>query len=482
MRDAAWSVFQRYAVVLALATAAALPFVYVQFGTTAFADGSLFELSILSPSPWTLLWANYPSRVSAFVTTILPPFATARLTGSADAALAVYRMIMGGLPLLSLLLTIRLAGIRSLLATGCAVSTILAAYCVAFFPTELWLTHAAFWPLAALVLNPPGMRPGPLLLASLFVVFTHEAAVPIMALVLAAAAIRHRGYAIPLVALIAIALPVAVKLWAPIPNTHIARSVHANALVFLTPNFLSNTMFDRAMIAAAASAAAILVIGARYRAATICVCATIAAAAIISMMVVPGDLHVLRRYLSRTLVFASLVVAAGTMLAWAIAERWLPRLAAIMKAQAQRSSAAAALIFSVAITVSAGGHVIETTRFLHGWSQLSAALSGSMQPLPSGLTSLDMSGHYRNGAGPVRSSAWEVAWNWSLPFQWAVTTGGTSHGSLPFRPTAPFAPIDCLILTTMNPGGFLLHPDRFALLRRHMCQIEVERDEDRLLP
>lgn len=477
-----WPFLQRATLALALAMAAVLPVLTVAFGTVAFADGSLFVLSILGPDPWTLVWASYPNRMSAFLLTILPPFVVGRVTGSAAAATAVYGLILGSLPLASLLLTLRFAGPRSALTFGCAASTILAAFCVAFFPTELWLTHAAFWPLAALALRPAGCTPLALLGPAIFTAFTHEAALPPLGLLLAAAAVRRASIGSIAVTAIALGLPVLVKLTAPIPNADIARTVGENAWIFLTADFLRTTMVDRGTIAGLAAAGVGLLLGRRHPTLAVAAAASIAVAAILSMLIMPGELHVLRRYLSRTLVFAALVLAAAALLAGELAARLSPGLLVTARTRLSDHTAPLLLAMAVTIVVTAAGHVVETTRFLGAWSVLRATLAtGAINPadLPRGYVLVDRDERYRRGENQHPDTLWAVAWNWGLPFQWTVTRDQGSGAAMPFMPSEPFAPVRCAHMLQMEPR-FLIAPERIAILRARVCAIEASYQVDRL--
>ena len=478
----AWSFLQRATVALALAMAAVLPLLTIAFGTVTFADGSLFVLSILGPDPWTLVWASYPNRLSSFLLTILPPFLVARTTGSAEAATAAYGLILGALPLVSLLLTMRLAGARSVIAFGCAASTILAAFCVAFFPTELWLTHAAFWPLAALALGPPGCTPLVLLGPALFTAFTHEAALPPLSLLLAAAVVRRPSRGLIAVTAITLGLPVLVKLVAPIPNADIARTVGENAWNFLTADFLRSWMVDRGVVAGLAAGGVALILGRRNAGLAVAAAVLIALLAILALLLMPGELHVLRRYLTRTLVFVALVLAASALLAAELEARFAPGL--LIAARTRISPLVVPLLTALAVTigVTAAGHAVETARFLGAWSALRTALSASaidVAELPRGHLLVDRDERYWRGEGRDNDRRWVVAWNWGIPFQWAVMPGRTDSGAMPFMPSAPFAPVRCSHMTAMEPR-FLVAPERIAILRARICDIEANSLVDRL--
>lgn len=439
-------------------------------------------LSILSPDPWHLVWQNYPNRVSAFAITILPPFLIGRLTGSADAATAAYSLVMGALPLASLLLTARIAGRDSPILGACAVSTLLTALCVTFFPTEMWLVHAGFWPFAAFMLTPAASAAA-LLLPALVLVFAHEAAMPPVACLIAAAALHRRDLRLVPVLAAVVLLPIVVKLGVPVPENEIARTVHANALLFFSPNYLSNTMFDRAAIAGLAGGIVVLALGASHRRIAMASAIGIAAAFILTMILWPGELHMLRRYLARTLVFAGLMASAAGILGAVALARFAPHLHLSLARLAGRHARPAMAGVAVAICVAAGGHAIETVRFLVNWSELRDQLAQDrLAPaeIPRDYITEGPNGLIRNGQGSSRMPAWAVAWTWGVPFQWAVASAPVSRGAIPFAPEAPFTPIPCASMTGLLAGGSLLVPERLAMLRRYVCEIEALRDIDRL--
>jgi hypothetical protein len=464
-------------IMLAMALSAALIVVYPLFGTVGFADGSFFVLSILSPDPWTLAWASYPNRLTAFALTIVPPWLVARVTGHAGAATGLYALIMAAVPLAGLVATRLLEDKGSRLSFACAVSTIVLAFSVTFFPTEMWLAHAMIWPLLAYATRRRRDVRTPILLAfALATNFVHEAAVPLVALVLLNGYLVHREKRF-LAVLAAVSLPpLAVKATIAIPNAEIQRTVHENALNFLSPDNLLNNISLTVVLALVLLQGLILVAGPRTRRSSVAVVAAVTLAAAAVLWLWPGEVHVLRRYIARTIVFVGLAGALGAMLVWRLAEDIRPALVQRAEAWISRNRYAVSLNIAVIVCVSALGHVVEAGRFLTHWQALEQALGGpppAASALPRGVSLLMADGSRVDGQAEAGARGWPVAWSWSLAYQSAINRGPAARDFIMVMPADTFTPITCATLGAMDTARSLVPTVRADLLKRYICSIET---------
>lgn len=491
----------RAVVLVAFAMSAALPVVAVLFRVTPFADGSFFVLSLLSPDPWDFGWESYPSRLTAFALTILPPFWIGRLTGNGSLAVGAYSAIMGLLPLAGLLATRRVAAPGSHWLTICAISTIVLAFSVTFFPTEMWLAHTLIWPLVALAAKTEA-RAGAILALSLVTAFVHEAAIPLVVLALLHGFLITRRVGLLLVLAAVAGVSIAVKLFAPIANGEIARTVGDNALNFLNPDNFVNNFTIVATLAVLLLLALRLILRPDSRRAEIMILAVVCAAAAAQIAFWPGPPHVMRRYVGRTIIFAGL----SATLAAAILLQMSPAIAAMAERGRARYGDVLLGVLTVVVVVSAVGHVAETARFLRHWHTLERLIAGPMPmpaDMPTGIVALASDGTkvegtaaaalptgelvdspftVANGAGPLArppafpfAAGWAVAWNWALPFHSAATSRSTGAEFLLIVVGSNFSPVGCATMRSLDMARTLASPARLRLLRDHLCALEAKR-------
>lgn len=478
--------------------AAMLPVIAVIYRVTAFADGSFFVLSILTADPWNFGWVSYPSRITAFVLTILPPFAVGRLTGDPTLAVGTYSAIMGALPLAGLLATRFLSTPGAPWPALCAASTIVLAFNVAFFPTEMWLAHAMIWPLLALAAR-PGAPLAAISVLSLATAFVHEAAIPLVGLALVHGALAARRPALVAVLAAVVAAAIVVKGLAPIANDEIARTVGQNALDFLSPgNVFTNVVVSVLMAIGLWLALRVALRPASARGEIVIVAAVCLVAAVQSV-VWPGPPHVLRRYIARSLIFVGLAATLGAAIALQVLPGLASRIAAWRERHIQPLLAAAAVI----VLVSAFGHAAETARFLGHWQKLEQVLAGALplaEAMPRGMVALTPHGGQvvgtapwalptggtidapnlaPDGAGPFGGGrpyspgpGWAVAWHWALPLHSVAPAQAGGADFIVAVPAATFSPISCATMRALDRARTLVPPERLELLTGHICDLE----------
>ncbi|MDP3546052.1 MAG: hypothetical protein Q8S29_07730, partial [Phreatobacter sp.] len=357
------------ALVLGVGSAAVSPL----FRTANFGDGSLYLFSALTTDPWGVLWFNFPLRGTVFVFEILPSWIAVRLTGDAQAGLVVYSLIRGSWPLAGLLATMALEERGSVLSRAAAVSTVAAALPTTFFPTEIFVTHAFFWPFLAVLVR--RSTPNAALVAALALplAFSHEAGalLVISACLWSAAARQALRIQVVLGAVVLVWFATA-QLASP-PTAEMAHVMASNRLTFLLPKGLLN----RVSFATMAAIAAFLIFRRGFRgiapsAPSRCLAAGGTTAAVVygALLLYSTGPIADERYTFRTLTFFAMAGASGAILAEAVAVRFRSDVLGSARMWLFRQRNALTGIATLVFGVTAVGQTIETVLFLRQWTRL----------------------------------------------------------------------------------------------------------------
>jgi hypothetical protein len=135
--------------VIAAGVGASALFVIVglRYGLEMYADGSIFSYSIAVDDAWKFHWHNISGRLFVYLFSLVPAETYVRLTGDAHGGIVVYGLLFFAAPLLGLVATYaadRSPG-RIIFSYAC-LSTACLCPLVFGFPTEVWVSHALFWP------------------------------------------------------------------------------------------------------------------------------------------------------------------------------------------------------------------------------------------------------------------------------------------------------------------------------------------------
>ena len=253
----AWRQLRGLAIVAGLGSAIAFIVVGIATKLQMFGDGSIFSYAVAAQDAWAFHWHNISGRLFVYLYAYVPAQAVVALTGSASAGIAVYGLLFFAAPLLGLLLTFaadrsndRLLFVYAGLSTACLCPLVFGA------PTEMWIAHALFWPALALVLYaPPDARGHATVVAGLLaLVFTHEGAVVLAAVILLAAFLR--GWRQEIFARAATSLIVAMTVWHAVkltlrPDDYIASVLDAAAYRFIDIANLTEPAFVLLVVAIA---------------------------------------------------------------------------------------------------------------------------------------------------------------------------------------------------------------------------------------
>lgn len=353
-----------------------------------YADGSLFSYAVAAQDAWTFHWHNISSRVFVYLYAYLPSQAYVGLFHDAWGGVVVYGFLFFIAPLLGLIATY--AADRSenhiIFVYACAST---AALCplVFGFPTEVWISHALFWPALAVCHHARGTLGGAVLVfvTLLALSLTHAGALLFIIAIMVTLALRGTRDPAFLRGIGTFCLVLAV--WSAIketipPDAYLAKVLRNAALHVFDISILGGALMLLLFGALASYAAVFFTLhrlsGDRIPAEKAHVYAASLVAAGLALYWLGFDhaLHADNRYYLRT---ALLVVtpafgalAAVTMLAaenrLKLARPLLLRLTPILAHGLTVRLAAGAL--SVVTLV----HVVETEKFVAGWTQYTAAV------------------------------------------------------------------------------------------------------------
>lgn len=355
----------------------------IGFDLQTYGDGAIFSYAIALRQAWEFHWHNIPGRLFSYAFALLPAETIVELTDSARAGIVAYGALHFSAPLLSLLLTRACDATEGrIFFRAATLSTALLCPFVFGFPTEMWMTHALFWPLLArLHAGRAGMGAmfATLALTQAFVL-THEGAIALLSTMLATLLVHRgsgrfaRGIA---VSAIAIAGWIVVKLSYP-PDAYIADVLGAAAWKFIDPG---NLTFPLPLLVATSLSgfAALAWTMRRLRpelphAAMAAV--TVAVALVAYWLTIDGSLHAQARYPVRTVLLFALPPFALCAAILAIDDedlraslrRWLVPLRILARtADAQRLLLGALALTSLV-------HGVETAKFAAGWAEYRSAI------------------------------------------------------------------------------------------------------------
>lgn len=471
---------------IALAMSLAILAGYLLTGVQLFADGGFFAFAFLTGDPWGAHFANIPARATAFLVTIVPPYLMARVADPA-AAIRLYGLIFGLLPLAGLSATWAIAGNRRILLF-CALSTIVVLPASVFFPSETLVTHALFWPLFAFLCVSRAPAALPTLLLMLALAFSHEGGMGLLVLLVVFLAAGGRAGRVVIGAGLAVLLAwVAVKILVQPVHGATRDILFDNMLGVVNPVGIIRPL-SVAILAGVAGAWWLL----RREAAeapplprllTVVGLALIPAAAILIAadlaFVGRHDNLLVGRYNFRTLLLGSLALFLVVLTVLSLPEERRPapvrRLVAWVTVRARR---APALIFATMLVATAC-HAMDGANFLASWrayaQEVRTIALGRAAPLPAyaEVLSRDVRGAPERLQRPGR--AWSMSWDWTDPFLSVVLALPEPAQALVYRPAETYAPLSCARMRDADRTAIRLPAESYALLVRTICEQEGRR-------
>lgn len=367
---------------------AAFVVVGLHYDLQLYADGSMFSYAVAAQDAWAFHWHNIPGRMFVYFYAHLPSEAYVGWFGDARGGVVLYGFLFFIAPLLGLIATYAAdrSESRVIFVYACAST---AALCplVFGFPTEVWVSHALFWPTLALCHHARGSVGGVMLVFGtlLALLLTHAGAVLFAVAILMTLALR--GTRDPAFLRSVGVFFLAMAVWSAIrqsfpPDDYIARILINAALHVFDVAILGGKLVLLLMAALAGYAVAFFLFhrlsGDNIPAEKVHVYAASVVVAGLAAYWLWFDqaLHADNRYYLRTVLLVATpgfgILAAVQMLA---AERrlqlpvpLLPRLIPLIGHNITVRLAAGALAVLMLI------HVVETGKFVTGWTQYTATV------------------------------------------------------------------------------------------------------------
>ena len=348
-----------------------------------YGDGSIFSYSVAAQDVWAFHWHNISGRLTAYAFALLPGELFVGATGNAQGGIFVYGLmffIAQALGLIATYATDRSRG-RVMLSYAC-VSTACLCPLVFGFPTEMWMTHALFWPALALChFNRGGIaRIAGTFVILLALVFSHAAALVLAAAIVVTVMLRglhHPALRRTLVALVpALVIWLAVKALYP-PDDYFAGVLARAAMHVFDIARLENPLL--ALLAATLAGYGIVVAMLHRYApgrAHVYGVVIVGAALAIYWLVFDTSLHTTNRYFMRT------ALMLGTLTLGTLAALYVLRDEGQLKLPVPLLNDILALLTRDAMLRTAGGilvlvtlvHAVETAKFVSAWTDYKAAL------------------------------------------------------------------------------------------------------------
>jgi hypothetical protein len=445
-----------------------------------YADGSLFSYAVAAQDAWAFHWHNIPGRMFVYFYSHLPSEAYVGLFNDARGGVVLYGFLFFIAPLLGLMAT--WAADRSknrvIFVYACA-STASLCPLVFGFPTEVWISHALFWPALALCCHIRASVGGVVLVfvTLLALLLTHAGALLFAVGILMALALR--GTRDPAFLRTIGIFFLAMAVWSAIrqsfpPDDHMARVLNHAALHVFDIAILGGRLVLLLAAAMAGYAAAFFLFhrlsGDNIPVEKVHVYAASVVVAGLAAYWLWFDhaLHAENRYYLRTALLIATpgfgVLAALTMLT---AERrlalplpFLPRLTALLTHRAAVRLAAGALAVVTLI------HVVETGKFVTSWTQYTA----TVRKLALGAASDPVLGDQRLvSSRRIGGELNRVAWFSTTPYLSVLLAPNLKPQRLVVDPNSAFFWLSCRTATANLRAARAVPVESRRLVRMEAC-------------
>ena len=478
-----WDVLRRLIVATGIGWSIAFVLLGVGHGLQMYGDGSFFSYAVAVEEAWAYHWHNISGRVFVYLLAHAPAELYVHLTSDARGGINLYGLLFFAGPLVGLAVTraIDASPDRCVFVVAC-LST--ACVCPLIFgcPTEIWMSHAVFWPALAACHRPRASvaetaRVFALLLA---LVLTHEGAV-LFALTSVATTLLHGARDLR-VQRAAGALTAAMIIWAGVkwwfpPDPYLAEVLGRNALNLLNLRLLVTGVTVLLPLALVAYGALLFAFG-RWRVAR--------AEATAALFVIAGlcvfwwrfDRWLLAdsRYYLRTAVLAVTPVLGCFAVVLALAgertrlapQAWLVRLitagaAHAVKLSPRHLTGALALVVII--------HAVETVKFVRVWDAYLAGLAALSMEAQPGLPSDAL-----RPASPERlgQSLNRVSWFSTTQYLSVLVAPGLAPVRLVADPDPLYFWIDCATARRTETARKAVPVRSRMLLRQFTCLHRTE--------
>jgi hypothetical protein len=474
---------RRLVMALGLGWSALFILVGVAFRLQLYGDGSIFSYSIAVRAGWGYHFHNIADRMFVYAYSHSPAEIYVALTGDARGGIFLYGLLFFAAPLAGLLLTFAAdrSPNRTLFAFAC-LSTACLCPLVFGFPTEMWVAHAAFWP--ALALGHSAGR-GIVATAALFVAMlalalTHEGGLVFAGVIVATVGLRGLRDAAFLraagVLVVVLGAWIAVKVALP-PGDYYASIIPAAATNFFDLHRLLGSEFVVLLVATLAAYGMAFLVFRRIAPARApaLACGLVALALAAYWLWLDHALHTQNRYYERTAIFFATPVLGGLAALRALrAEdrlrlpaRWLQRLATLLadgvvtlgQGTAARAAAGAIALLTLA-------YMVETAKFVAGWTRYEAAVRG----LAMGAAADPALGDARFvSSDRIDPDTNRLQWQTTTPFLSVLVAPGFLPNRLVVDPSAGYFWLTCGRATATEQSDVPLPAASRRLIRVYSC-------------
>ncbi len=469
------ALLRRLVVAAAIAWSTAFIVLWRTFDLHLFADGSIFSYAVAVQDAWAFHWSNISARVVGYLLTFVPAEALIERTGDVPAGIRLYGTLHAAAPLTSLALTYVLdRTVGRVVFVWAGASTALLCPLVLAYPSEMWMTHAAFWPTLAIVLDE---AVGPMVLVKrtlglATLILSHEGGVPLAVAMLATLVLRRPPG--PNLRASAFAFAVAMSAWTAMrlafpPHPYIAEVLVGNAFDFVDPANLATPVMQLLGAALAAFAALFVTLRTRWPQAAATTAALVVVVSLgVYWLAFDATLHATDRYAARTAILLVPpvlgVLAAGQVIAASGASliplpdprdvrAWLARAGVL------RAAAAAFVLIGLV-------HVVETAKFVTAWRDYLEAV----ESLATGAaTDPGLGDPAFVSARRISPDLDRLAWNSTTPFLSALVAPDFRPSRLVVDPRTGYFWLPCEVATANAEGDRHVPGETRRLIARYSC-------------
>lgn len=440
-----------------------------------YGDGSLFSYAVAVHDGWAYHWHNISGRLFVYLFSVLPAESYVELTGDAAGGVFIYGLLFFSSPALGLMATFAAdrSADRVIFAYAC-FSTACLCPLVFGFPTEVWMTHALFWPTLALCHHArEGIRGTVLVFASLLaLILTHGGALIFAAAILATLLLR--GTQDPAFVRAWRALIVALTIWAVVlmafpPDDYIKPVLVRAALHVFDVSILTSDPV-LLLFCTLASYGMMFCLMRRVSPAS----APVYAAAIVGFGLAvywtwfDHTLYTAIRYYMRTIllivtpVFGMLAAVSALDAAGRLAPT-IPHLRRVTAALAGNAAAHVVLGgFALVMLV----HAVETARFVGAWTTYQAVVRSLAM---SAASDAELGDPQFVSSERIRGESSRLSWFSTTPYLSVLVAPGYAPARLVVDPKANYFWLSCETALASLRGDHAVPENSRRLIRKYSC-------------
>lgn len=462
--------------VIAAGLTASLLFIVVglRFELQLYADGSIFSYAVAVQDAWAFHWHNISGRLFVYLFCHVPAETYVRLTGDARGGIDVYGLLFFGSQLLGLAATYAADRSRDRIIFCFACASVVCVCPLVFgYPTELWVSHAVFWPALALCHYARRGIGGFAIVATALaaLVFTHEGAVVFAAAILCTLMLRRIQD--PALRRAAGAFLVVMPLWVIVKVTLPPDSNFSSILVSVALNSLDITSLGCGLFLLLSGTIAgygltfLILRQLMPASAPLCAAAIVAVALAVYWLWFDQGLHADSRYYLRTaLLIATPLLGSLAALRAIEAEGrlnplwFLPRINALSTHHLPAQAIAGAVLLITLV------HTVETAKFVAAWTDYKAAvreLAMSTASDPSLGTRSFVS------AARVGDDLYRLSWPSTTQYLSVLVAPHFSPRRLVVDPRANYFWISCETAVANQMADLAVPAESRRLIRVHAC-------------